>query len=97
MPPTDPIEPVVTHDPAGQRFELILDGHHCELTYRREGDHVVFTHTFVPPELRGRGVAEQLVRAGLAWAKGEGRRVVPACSYVARFIQRHEEFQPLLG
>lgn len=90
-------EPSVRHDRATQRFEMIVDGHAAELTYTLNGDRVVFTHTFVPPELRGRGVAEQLVRAGLAWAKGEGRRIVPACSYVARFIQRHVEFQPLLG
>lgn len=93
----DPVEPAVRHDAAAQRFEIILDGHSSELTYTREGERIVFTHTFVPPELRGRGVAERLVRAGLAWARGEGKRVVPACSYVDAFIRRHPEFQSLVG
>jgi predicted GNAT family acetyltransferase len=56
----------------------------------------VFTHTVVPPELRGRGIAEALVRAALADARAAGRKVVPACSYVARFMERHREFGDLL-
>lgn len=86
----------VRHDAAAQRFELISDGYRSELTYTLDGERVVFTHTFVPPELRGRGIAEQLVRAGLGWAKAEAKRVVPACSYVAKFIERHSEFRDLL-
>lgn len=58
---------------------------------------MVFTHTLVPPELRGRGVAEKLVRAALAEARARGCRVVPQCSYVARFIERHAEYQDLLA
>jgi uncharacterized protein len=58
---------------------------------------MVFTHTLVPPELRGRGIAEHLVRAALAEARTQGRQVVPACSYVAKFIERHAEYRDLLA
>jgi predicted GNAT family acetyltransferase len=47
--------------------------------------------------LRGRGIAETLVRAALEDARVQGRRVVPQCSYVAMFIRRHPEFQPLVA
>jgi predicted GNAT family acetyltransferase len=57
---------------------------------------VVFTHTFVPPELRGRGLAEKLVRAGLDWTRAQGFRAVPQCSYVDAYIRRHPEYQDLL-
>lgn len=77
------------------RFESTVDGYLCVAEYSlREGE-MVFTHTFVPPELRGRGIAEKLVRAGLDHARHEGLRVVPACSYVASFIRRHREYAPL--
>jgi len=56
---------------------------------------MIFTHTVVPPELRGRGIAEKLVRTALAEARAAGRKVVPQCSYVARFIERHTEFTGL--
>lgn len=89
--------PTVRHNEAQRRFEISLDGHLAVAEYEVEGERMVFTHTLVPVELRGRGLAELLVRAGLAEARVRGRRVVPACSYVAKFIERHAEYQPLLG
>lgn len=50
---------------------------------------VVFTHTFVPEALRGRGAAAVLVRAGLDWAAEQGLRVQASCSYVARYLEVH--------
>ena len=59
---------------------------------------MIFTHTFVPDAMRGKGVAEMLVRAGLAGARERGRSVVAECSYVARFIERHAaEYGDLLA
>ena len=85
------------HNAAESRFETTVEGFLSVLEYELSGEVVVFTHTFVPPEMRGRGLAERLVRAGLAWVAAENRRVVPACSYVEGFIRRHREFQPLLA
>ena len=89
--------PSVRHNAAAHRYEAVVDGHLSICEYELEAGRMVFTHTVVPPELRGRGIAEQLVRAALADARTAGRQVVPACSYVARFIERHKEFQDLLG
>ena len=90
-----PVE--VRHDEAASRWTAEIDGHLAHADYELGGGRIVFTHTFVPPELRGRGVAEQLVRAGLAHAREHNLRVVPACSYVAAFIGRHREFADLLA
>ncbi|MBS0664279.1 MAG: N-acetyltransferase [Verrucomicrobia bacterium] len=89
-------EVTVQHQPAASRFEAVVDGHTAVAEYVIYGGRVVFNHTFVPNELRGRGLAEKLVRAGLAWARAEGMKVVPQCSYVAAFIERHAEFKDLL-
>lgn len=88
---------VVQHNAAENRFEAVVDGHVAVAEYEIKDERVIFTHTFVPPELRGRGIAEQLVRAALGWATAEKRRVVPACSYVAAFIERHPEFHALVS
>jgi predicted GNAT family acetyltransferase len=85
----------VRRNTAARRYEAEIDGHLAVAEYRLEGDCVVFTHTFVPPELRGRGVAEKLVRTALEEARQEGRRVVPQCSYVTLFIRRNPEFRSL--
>ncbi len=89
--------PEVRHNAAAHRYEMTLEGHLSVCEYEIAGDRITFTHTLVPPELRGRGVAEKLVRAALADARMAGRKVVPACSYVAKFIERHKEYQDMLA
>ena len=96
MKQTESPEISVRHNPAENRFEALVDGHLAVVEYRYDGGRLVFTHTFVPPELRGRGVAERLVRAALEWARAEGKSIVPLCSYVAAFVRRHAEFQTLV-
>jgi uncharacterized protein len=87
----------VRHNAAENRFEMEADGQLSVADYTRRDGEMVMTHTFVPSTLRGRGIAEKLVRAALEHARAEKLKVVPACSYVATFIERHAEFQSLLG
>jgi len=83
------MEPI--HDEAKGRFSLILPEGEAVLDYERNEAIVTFTHTFVPGTLRGRGLAEVLVRSGLAWARQNGLRTEATCSYVTAFLQRHPE------
>ncbi len=87
----------VQHNPAEHRYEIAADGKLAVAEYEFADGKQVFTHTFVPPEFRGRGYAEALVRAALNDAKAAGRKIVPACSYVAVFIQRNPEFATLVA
>lgn len=95
--PAAPDDIPVTHNEAEQRFETQVYGELAVCEYQLEGDRMVFTHTYVPPELRGRGVAQKLVRVALDHARAQRRRIVPACSYVAAYVQRHAEYQPLVA
>ncbi len=47
---------------------------------------VDFYHTFVPPELRGRGIAALLTEAALTWARQQQLQIHASCSYVARAL-----------
>jgi hypothetical protein len=87
----------VRHNRAESRFEIEVDGHLAVAEYELRGPELAMTHTFVPPELRGRGLAEQVVRAALEFARAEKLRVVPVCSYVARFIEKNPAYRSLLG
>jgi predicted GNAT family acetyltransferase len=91
-----PTDVVVRHNAAESRFETEIEGRLSVADYELRGTDMMMTHTFVPPELRGRGIAEKIVRVALEHARSERLRVVPACSYVAAFIKRHPEFSPLL-
>lgn len=54
-------------------------------------------HTFVPPALRGRGLATRLVEAGLAAARERGLKVDPACPTFAEYIDVHPETRDLVA
>ncbi len=89
--------PSVTHNVPRQRFEVTTgDAPTAFLSYIHEGERVVFDHTYVPDELRGRGLAAQLVRAALNEARQQRWTVVPRCSYVDTFIKRNAEFADLV-
>lgn len=47
-----------------------------------------FSSTFVPNELRGKGLAEKLVRHGLSWAKLQGFQIEASCWYVQKFLTK---------
>jgi uncharacterized protein len=86
----------IRHDTASSHFEIDTGKTTALIEYVRAGGRVTFVHTYVPPELRGQGLAEQMVRAALAWARSEKLKVVPQCTYTARFIERHPEYADLL-
>jgi len=89
--------PSVQHYPDEQRYEFRDGEARATLTYQRDGDRIIYDHTFVPVEFRGQGVAAKLVAAALAEARKENLIVVSQCSYVETYIARHREHQDLLS
>lgn len=85
----------IQHDTARGRFFVNVDGLQCEADYQLDGSRVIFTHTGVPPQLEGRGIAAALVKRALAWAGEQQLQVVPACSYVRVYLTRHPEYAAL--
>lgn len=80
-----------------QRFELAEGGATAVAAYRLDGDRISFTHTIVPQEIEGQGVGSRLVRGALDQVRERGLRVVPVCSFVKGYIDRHSEYQDLLA
>ena len=89
------------HDDRGRYVARAADSEaEAELTWYRDneaaGEDVrVADHTFTPPDLRGRGIAKELVRALISDAQEQGFRIVPACSYVAQAFRDHPEWSEL--
>jgi predicted GNAT family acetyltransferase len=90
-------EYAVRHNEAAGRYEIEVGGMLAVAEYEMREGRQIFTRTHVPAELRGRGLAEALVRMALAEANSAGRKVVPACSYVAKFIERNPQYRPLVA
>ena len=87
----------IRHDPVARRFTTQLDGQEAELVYRLQQGRLIIDHTGVPEAIGGKGVAGELVKAALEYARAEGLRVVAACSYSAAYVQRHPEYADLLA
>ncbi len=79
----------IEHQPRDTRFIAFIDHQQARLEYDLLPRHGInFTFTYVPESLRGQGIAEQLVRTGLAWARQQGFEIEASCWYVRRFLQR---------
>lgn len=85
----------IEHHPRNKQFVSDDSGLKSMLDYELEAGRMVITHTLVPTPLRGRGIAAGLVEAALAYARQKGLQVVPECSYVAAYMDRHKEHDDL--
>ena len=85
----------IRHLTQAHRFEATVDGFVCELDYSLRGAVMTITHTGVPEQVGGRGIAGELVRTALESARREGWRVVPACSYAKLWLERHPAYSDL--
>jgi predicted GNAT family acetyltransferase len=86
----------VRHNPERSRYELQADGGLAFADYIQRGNVLVVTHTETPPALQGRGVASRLVKGMLADVRSSGQKVMPLCSFVADYFERHPEEQDVL-
>jgi predicted GNAT family acetyltransferase len=82
---------------AAGRFEMEFPGGKAFASFRQDGDRLIITHTEVPAAHEGRGIGSQLVRGLFETARDSGRRIVPACSFVAAWARRHPEFAEVLA
>lgn len=85
----------VRHEPDQSRYSATVDGALAVVNYQRHDGLIAFTHTEVPPEIEGRGVASALARKALDDARATGQQVVPACEFFAYFMDEHPEYDDL--
>lgn len=87
----------IRHDEGRRRFVADVDGGEAYLSYEPAGTgRLDFESTFVPPAARGHGVGARLVMTGFAFARSEGCRVIPTCSFVRRVVEDHPEYEALI-
>lgn len=81
---------VVRHDEERHKFVVELEGREAYLRYIRAGDRTLdYSHTFVPPEYRGRGIGTQIVASALDYARERQFHVIPTCPFVRWVKDRH--------
>ena len=83
----------VQHNEEKHEFYFDTPEGRATLTYERDGDRLNFFHTFVPPALRDRGIAEEIVKAGFAYVAKNRLKVIPSCPYVARLVMKNDDWK----
>lgn len=90
-------EVTIRHQPPAQRFAARLEGKIAYLSYDEPEPGVLdFAHVYVPPEHREQGIAGQLTRTALEWARNHGYSVIPSCPYVSHYVHRNPEYSSLI-
>lgn len=85
--------PTVRRVDERHRYAIEVDGATAGFTaYRDRDDRRVFFHTEIDDAYAGQGLASILVREALDDVRSSGKRIVPVCPYVAKFLKKHEEY-----
>jgi hypothetical protein len=79
----------ISHDPSARTFVADVGGNRAHLDYTLDDGVMTITHTRVPPAVRSRGIAGELMATALDAARTAGWSVNPACSYAKAYMARH--------
>ncbi len=90
--------PDVELEAENHRFAVHFEGATAVLDFKKVGESTYdFRRTFVPPDLRGHGLAAKIVKTGLDWAREQNAKIIPTCSYVKAYVDRHPAEQDLVA
>jgi len=94
---TDKTGAPTTVSAESDRFTIAVDGQQVGLAeFADRGGQRIFTHTEVAEEFGGRGLATILVGEALQATRDAGLRIVPVCSMVAGYVEKHREFADVI-
>ena len=91
------VEFKVIHNEEENRFEVNLNGDVALIEYLWLGDHITFVHTEVPKAFSGKGIAGQMAKTALEFAREKHLRVSSICTFMDVYLKRHPEYNDLLN
>ena len=85
------------NDDEGQ-YEIWVDGRSVGFTEFRVRDDgvLVFPHTVIDEDQRGKGLGGQLIGGALDDVRARGERIVAECKAVRGFVDEHQEYADLV-
>lgn len=86
----------IINDKQGSRFVITVDGLEVYELYAEDKGTIDLYSTYTPPKLRGRGLAAEVVKAALEYAKEKKLKVIPTCWYVRKYVDEHPEYKELI-
>ena len=69
----------------------------AELTYHKhEPNTMIIEHTEVDDELRGQNVGYQLVNSAVEYARTQGMKITPLCTFAKAIMEKKPEFKDMV-
>lgn len=68
----------------------------AEMAYGISDDRLIIYHTEVNDALKGRHIGQQLVSAGVDYARKKSLKIVPLCTFAKAIIDKTDAFQDVL-
>lgn len=90
------MENKLVNNEAEHQYEFHIGALLPKIEYIMSGDKIYLTHTEVPGELEGQGIASDLVKMVLTDIQQKELKVVPLCPFVDKYIKRHPEWEFLV-
>jgi predicted GNAT family acetyltransferase len=92
------LDGVVRENLEKHRFELpIEEGAMALAYYTIENGQMVLTHTEVPSEYSGQGIASRLAKGTFELLRQSGRKAVLKCPFMGAFFARHPEYADVVA
>ncbi len=77
----------------GENIENIL----AQITFIPTGESkIIIDHTYVSDSLSGRGIALQLVKKVVEYARKEDKKIIPHCPYAKKVMMESDEYKDIL-
>jgi len=74
----------------------LAPGKYAYLKYRSEGGIMYIDATFTPKEYRGHGLAAKLMKVVIEYARKNGSKIMPNCSYAKSYFNKHPEYRGIV-
>lgn len=79
-------------------YELTVEGEHAgRVVFVEEDGVLVFTHTKIEEAFGGQGMGGLLAKGALDDVRTRGLKVVPECSFIKAWIDKHPDYADLVA
>lgn len=87
----------LVHNLDESKYEYHIDGHIAYITYDNQNGNMHLTHTIVPKELAGKGLAKTLLEDVLQEIKQANKKAVAQCSYIVKYQEKNPQANDLFA
>jgi len=81
---------------ANSQFEMNLDEGLALISYELDSNVLSILHTEVPEAVEGQGIASDLAKFALDYARQNQLKVKNYCRFVQVYLRRHPEYEDLI-